>query len=197
MFEVRYLSEPTISRHGARTTSSSAEVEAKAKVRDLLRQGPDHRKAATPAKTRRKTSSTPLVPSIESSSLPLKTATTRSTPQPAAPVAKQDGDPAAAPSKRRSPPGRPFRPGNREGAKVGRPLTNDQIRTITRQAMTQVSLRRLVRRLEKIAVTAPPREAIAASRMLLDLIGEGEVGRSGPPAPPQAAMIEIPLPPAR
>jgi len=111
------------------------------------------------------------------------------------PAAKVDGDAAALPSKRRSPPGRPFAKGNREQMKVTRPLTTDEIRTITRQAMSKASLRRLVKRLGRIADTASPREAIAASRMLLDLIGEGEVmkGNASGPGP----VIVLPVPPER
>ncbi len=198
MDEVEYVRELRFERH-TRPLARDADADrrAAAALAAVSRPTPPRTRrqpASSPTKHSRSVASSPPVTAPKSPPIPVKTKTTRST---AKPVAKQDGDPAALPSKRPSPPGRPFQKGNREQSKARRPLTTDEIREITRSAMTKVSLRRLVRRLGQIADTAPPREAIAASRMLLDLIGEGEIGRNGSPVATTGAVITIPTAPER
>ena len=114
-----------------------------------------------------------------------------------------DGNGTAAPAKDTPPAkgtgyrgfGKPFAKGNREQLKSKSPLTTAEIREISRQALTKVSLRRLIRRLGQIADSANPREAIAASRMLLDLIGEGEITKGD--ASGSGPLIVMPTPPPR
>ena len=197
MIEVRYATEAGTATCRTTTSSPAGEVAAKVQLRELLHQGPEHRKAATPTKTRRKPSSTPLDPSIESPSLPMKTASTRSTAKPTAPAAKQDGDTPTAPSKRPSPPGRPFVKGNTMQKR--RSLSAAEVRTVTKQVLTRASVRKILRRMVAVAAAGPPREALGAARLLLDLAGAGEVttGNAAPSGELHPPVIVLTEPPAR
>ena len=77
-------------------------------------------------------------------------------------------------------------------------MSEDELRRVLRSSITKRGMRGLVKRLEQVIRVGSGRDAVAASRLLLNISGlsgvdEGVGGRAGPPGPPQAAVIEIPL----
>ena len=100
------------------------------------------------------------------------------------------------------PRGRPFEKGNQLAKRRRQPMSEDELRWVLRSSMTKKGMRSLVKRLEQIIREGAGRDAVAASRLLLNLAGltgvdEGVRGRAGPPVPPQGAVIMIPTPPER
>ena len=70
---------------------------------------------------------------------------------------------------------------------------------MARQVLTRTALRRILRRQVQIASAGPPRESVAATRIVLALAGEGEVAKGNAPTsgelhPPVIVLTE---PPAR
>ena len=97
------------------------------------------------------------------------------------------------------PRGRPFEKGNQLAKRRRTPMSEDELRRVLRSSITKRGLRSLVKRLEQVVREGSGRDAVAASRLLLNLAGltgvdEGVLrGRTGGAtlAPPQGAVISI------